>query len=73
MVNAVDCDVMDSDEEPGEFGPRRISKDDLSKAFADGWIIKSIKPSTFATNPNFKGADFSPGGPKAWFTVARRT
>jgi cyclopropane fatty-acyl-phospholipid synthase-like methyltransferase len=62
-----------SDEEPGTFGPRRVSKDELNLAFAQGWTVESIKPTTFATNPNFKGAEFSSGGPKVWFVVAKRT
>jgi cyclopropane fatty-acyl-phospholipid synthase-like methyltransferase len=61
-----------SDSEPGTQGPRRVSKKELQAAFAQGWAIESIKPSTFATNPNFKGAEFSPGGPKAWFVVIKR-
>jgi 2-polyprenyl-3-methyl-5-hydroxy-6-metoxy-1,4-benzoquinol methylase len=61
-----------SNEEPGTVGPRRVSKVELNQAFAHGWVIESIKPSTFENNPNFKGAEFSPGGPKAWFVVVRR-
>jgi cyclopropane fatty-acyl-phospholipid synthase-like methyltransferase len=62
-----------SDAEPGEQGPRRISRDDLQKAFANGWQIESIEPTAFETNPNFKGMDFSPGGPKSWFVIVRRS
>jgi ubiquinone/menaquinone biosynthesis C-methylase UbiE len=62
-----------SDDEPGTVGPRRISQRELQEAFADGWKIESITPSVFALNPNFKGgAEFSPGGPKAWFAVVKR-
>lgn len=61
-----------SDEEPGEFGPRRISQIELQAAFADGWDIESIKPTRFETNPKFTGATFSPGGPKSWFAIVRR-
>ena len=46
-----------SDEEPGTVGPRRISQAELNAAFAQGWTIESIKPTVFAINPNFKGAD----------------
>jgi SAM-dependent methyltransferase len=62
-----------SDAEPGDVGPRRISKQELSEAFANGWTIESVTPIAFETNPNFKGAQFSPGGPKAWFAVVRRS
>jgi hypothetical protein len=61
-----------STKEPGTVGTRRISKDELNQAFTNGWTIELIKPSTFENNPNFKGAEFSPGGPKTWFMVARR-
>ena len=61
-----------SDAEPGTVGPRRITQRDLQEAFADGWKIESIAPSIFALNPNFKGAEFSPSGPKAWFAVVKR-
>jgi SAM-dependent methyltransferase len=61
-----------SDAEPGTVGPRRISQRELRQAFADGWKIESITPSAFAINPNFKGIEFSPGGPKTWFVVVIR-
>jgi cyclopropane fatty-acyl-phospholipid synthase-like methyltransferase len=61
-----------SDAEPGEQGPRRISKDDLNNAFADGWTIESIEPTAFEINPKFQGMEFSPGGPKSWFVIVRR-
>jgi SAM-dependent methyltransferase len=48
-----------SDLEPGEFGPRRVGKEDLRAAFREGWRIESIEPATFDVNP--------PIGPaKAW-------
>jgi SAM-dependent methyltransferase len=61
-----------SDAEPGNFGPRRISESELRQAFGNGWTVESITPTVFAINPSFKGAEFSPGGPKAWFAVVRR-
>ena len=36
-----------SDEEPGTEGPRRVSRRELSDAFADGWEIESIEPTQF--------------------------
>ena len=61
-----------SDEEPGTDGPRRVSKQELQDAFAQGWEIESIKPARFETRPDFKGMTFSPGGPKTWFATIRR-
>jgi cyclopropane fatty-acyl-phospholipid synthase-like methyltransferase len=61
-----------SDEEPGTVGPRRVSRQELYDAFADGWEIESIQPVQVEVNPDFKEATFSPGGPKAWFAIIRR-
>jgi cyclopropane fatty-acyl-phospholipid synthase-like methyltransferase len=36
-----------SDEEPGEQGPRRVSRREIEDAFAEGWKIESIEPSRF--------------------------
>jgi cyclopropane fatty-acyl-phospholipid synthase-like methyltransferase len=61
-----------SDEEPGEQGPRRVSKMELHDAFAEGWVIESIEPTRAEVRPEFKDLTFSEGGPKAWFVVVRR-
>ncbi len=61
-----------SDEQPGTFGPRRVSKKELHNAFSSGWAIESIEPSRLEANPHLKDRDFTDGGPKAWFAVIRR-
>jgi cyclopropane fatty-acyl-phospholipid synthase-like methyltransferase len=61
-----------SDEEPGEQGPRRVSKKELHAAFAEGWVIESIEPTRAEVRPDLKEMTFSEGGPKAWFAVVRR-
>lgn len=61
-----------SDAEPGTDGPRRVSKRELHDAFAQGWDIESIEPSSFETRPDLKEFAFSPGGPKTWFVIVRR-
>jgi cyclopropane fatty-acyl-phospholipid synthase-like methyltransferase len=60
------------DEEPGDQGPRRVSKKELHEAFAEGWSIESIEPIQIEVRPDLKEMSFSPGGPKAWFAVVRR-
>ena len=60
-----------NDEPPGE-GPRRVSRQELYDAFADGWEVESIQPARFDVNPEFTEARFSEGGPKAWFAVVCR-
>jgi cyclopropane fatty-acyl-phospholipid synthase-like methyltransferase len=61
-----------SDREPGTQGPRRVSKNELRDAFAQGWVIESIEPSRYEVRPDLKDLTFSEGGPKAWFAVIRR-
>jgi SAM-dependent methyltransferase len=61
-----------SDEEPGQQGPRRVSKKELHDAFAEGWVIECIEPTRAEVRPDFKDFTFSEGGPKAWFVVVRR-
>ena len=61
-----------SDEEPGNDGPRRVSRQELYDAFADGWEIESVQACRFEVNPEFTQITFSEGGPKAWFAVVRR-
>ena len=65
------CLMCFSDEEPAGVGPRRISKEELRSAFADGWSIESITPTRFEVIPEFKDT-FSTGGPKASFVVVER-
>jgi SAM-dependent methyltransferase len=62
-----------SDEEPGAEGPRRVSRQELYDAFADGWEVESVQPIRFEVNPEFTGVKFSEGGPKAWFAVVWRS
>ena len=61
-----------SDEEPGEQGPRRLSKKELYDAFAGGWSIESIEAVRVEVRGDVKDMNFSEGGPKAWFLVVRR-
>ena len=61
-----------SDEEPGEQGPRRVSRKEIEVAFAEGWAVESIQPSRYEVRPDPKDSSFSDGGPKAWFVVVRR-
>ena len=61
-----------SDEEPGEEGPRRISRQELDEAFADGWEVESIQPARCEVHPEFTEVNFSEGGLKTWFAVIRR-
>jgi SAM-dependent methyltransferase len=61
-----------SNEEPGTEGPRRVSRQELHDAFKSGWNIESIEAARVEVNPMFTEANFSEGGPKAWFAIIRR-
>ena len=57
-----------SDRQPGEFGPRRVSQDELRAAFGAGWTILAIQADTFAINPGLFPATTA----LAWLaTIAR--
>lgn len=59
-------------EEPGKHGPRRVSEAELRAAFRDGWEVESLEPSRFEVVPGIVGAEFTPGGARAWFATIRR-
>jgi SAM-dependent methyltransferase len=57
-----------SDRQPGEFGPRRVSQDELRAAFGAGWTVLGIQADTFAINPGIFPATTA----LAWLaTIAR--
>ncbi len=61
-----------SDEEPGDQGPRRVSRNEIEDAFAEGWVVESIEPSRYEVRPDPNDISFQDGGPRAWLVVARR-
>lgn len=48
-----------NENEPGDYGPRRVTKEEIRLAFAAGWKVKSIEASRFE---HFLGS----GGAHAW-------
>jgi len=54
-----------SDQQPGDWGPRRVSKAEIESSFADGWHIDSIEPSRIETT-------IDPEGALAWLVSATR-
>jgi SAM-dependent methyltransferase len=54
-----------SDAEPWGGGPRRVSEAELRDAFADGWSVRSIEPTRFATLIHDDGA-------RAWHATIER-
>lgn len=61
-----------SDAEPGQQGPRRVSRKEIESAFAHSWVIESIESSRYEVRPDPNDASFKEGGPKAWFVVVRK-
>jgi len=57
-----------SDRQPGTFGPRRVSQDELRTAFSDGWTVVSITADAFEVNRGF-GATAA----QAWLATMHRT
>lgn len=61
-----------SDAEPGSHGPRRVGESELRAAFREGFLVESFEPARFESVPGIAGAEFTPGGARAWFAVVRR-
>jgi cyclopropane fatty-acyl-phospholipid synthase-like methyltransferase len=55
-----------SDREPGTGGPLRLTQDQIRTAFADGWQIDSIEPTTIEITTD-------PAGVRAWLVTATRS
>jgi cyclopropane fatty-acyl-phospholipid synthase-like methyltransferase len=45
-----------SDRQPGDWGPRRITQDEITASFHDGWQVDSIEDSKIDINTNPNGA-----------------
>ena len=56
-----------SDRQPGDFGPRRVSQDELRTAFSRGWTVESITAASF----DIHAVDGMPQA-QAWLAVLRR-
>ncbi len=57
-----------SDRQPGAFGPRRVSQDELRAAFRDGWTILAIQAESFVLNPGV----FDTTTAQAWLATISR-
>jgi len=56
-----------SDRQPGHLGPRRVTKDEISASFDDGWQVDSIEPATFDLT-----LTIDRGGALAWLAAITR-
>jgi len=57
-----------SDRQPGTWGPRRVSQDELRAAFSRGWAVASIEAATFEVNE----ARIGVSSVQAWLAVLER-
>jgi len=57
-----------SDRQPGTWGPRRVSQDELRAAFGHGWTVISIEAASFEVNE----ARFGLASVQAWLAVLER-
>jgi SAM-dependent methyltransferase len=55
-----------SDRQPGSFGPRRITRDEIRASFAKGWQVDSIEPAKLDTR-------MGPDGILGWLACITRT
>ncbi len=54
-----------SDREPGDWGPRRITEDEVRASFSDGWTVDSIEPTDLDLT-------IDPGRALAWQVAVTR-
>jgi cyclopropane fatty-acyl-phospholipid synthase-like methyltransferase len=54
-----------SDRQPGDWGPRRISQEEIRSSFARGWRVDSIEAATFDVT-------LDPAGVQAWHAAITR-
>ena len=53
-----------SDRQPGDWGPRRVAREEIEQSFTDGWRIEAIEPVVFET--------VDPGEVLAWHAAISR-
>jgi SAM-dependent methyltransferase len=59
------CMLCFSDQQPGDWGPRRVTWAEIQSSFADGWRIQSLEPSRIEIT-------IDPQGARAWLSVIVR-
>ncbi|HUY65591.1 MAG TPA: class I SAM-dependent methyltransferase [Acidimicrobiales bacterium] len=55
-----------SDQQPGTWGPRRVSRAEIESSFAEGWRIESIDRSQIEIT-------IDPEGARAWLAIIAKT
>jgi cyclopropane fatty-acyl-phospholipid synthase-like methyltransferase len=44
-----------SDQQPGDYGPRRVRQDEIRSSFSQGWRVDAIEPVKLETNMGSEG------------------
>jgi cyclopropane fatty-acyl-phospholipid synthase-like methyltransferase len=55
-----------SDRQPGDWGPRRVTEDEIRASFTEGWRVDAIEPATIDIT-------IDPAGAFAWRASLTRT
>jgi cyclopropane fatty-acyl-phospholipid synthase-like methyltransferase len=55
-----------SDRQPGDWGPRRVTQNEIRASFSDGWEVEAIEPATIDVT-------LDPNGALAWRATVRKT
>ncbi len=55
-----------SDQQPGDWGPRRVGRSEIQSSFTKGWHIDSIETAQIEIT-------IDPAGARAWLAVITRT
>jgi hypothetical protein len=55
-----------SDRQPGDWGPRRVTQDEITASFSNGWQVDSIEAAKIDIN-------IDPNGALAWRVSISRT
>ncbi len=55
-----------SDRQPGDWGPRRVTQDEIRASFIEGWEVDAIEAAKLDIN-------IDPEGAQAWRAAVRRT
>jgi len=55
-----------SDSQPGDWGPRRVRREEIFASFGSGWHVESVEEATIDVT-------FSPEGARAWLATIART
>jgi SAM-dependent methyltransferase len=54
-----------SNHQPGDWGPRRVTQDEIRAALSEGWVVESIEPTVIDLT-------WDPAGAHAWQVAATR-